>query len=73
LLRHLGRSPVKMRMGGLPMPGIVSCPTEYRCINRFGMYTLNPNRIPDPLEQYLRLLPASEGVEIPPMQQSVSF
>jgi TnpA family transposase len=48
-------------------------PYQTEHINRFGMYTLNPNRIPDPLEQYLRLLPASEGVEIPHMQQSVSF
>ena len=31
LLRHSRRSQAKMRTGGLPMPGIVSCPTEYRC------------------------------------------
>jgi hypothetical protein len=34
---------------------------------------LNPNRIPDPLEPYLRLLPTSKGAEIPRMQRSVSF
>lgn len=48
-------------------------PYQTEHIHRFGMYTLHLNRIPDPLEQYLRLLPAREGVEIPPMQQSVSF
>jgi hypothetical protein len=48
-------------------------PYQTEHINRFGLYTLNPHRIPDPLEQYLRLLPASKEAEIPRMQRSVSF
>jgi TnpA family transposase len=48
-------------------------PYQTEHINRFGTYTLNPNRIPYPLEPFLRLLPTSKGVEIPRMQRSVSF
>jgi hypothetical protein len=48
-------------------------PYQTEHINRFGLYTLNPHCIPDPLEQYLRLLPASKEAEIPRMQRSVSF
>jgi len=48
-------------------------PYQTEHINRFGMYTLNSNHIPDPLEPYLRQPSASKGVEIPLMQRSVSF
>ena len=48
-------------------------PYQTEHINRFGLYTLNPNRIPDPLEPYLHLRPASKEAEIPRMQRSVSF
>jgi Tn3 transposase DDE domain len=48
-------------------------PYQTEHINRFGTYTLNPNRIPDPLEQYLRLPPIRTREDSPLMQRSVSF
>jgi hypothetical protein len=42
-------------------------------LRRFGMYTLNANCIPDPLEQYLCRPPTNKGEDIPRMQRSVSF
>jgi TnpA family transposase len=47
-------------------------PYQTEHINRFGNYTLNPNRIPEPLEWQLHTL-SPESIDIRSAQRSVSF
>jgi hypothetical protein len=48
-------------------------PYQTEHVNRFGTYVLNPNRTPEPLEQYLNLSSLSQRPDIPLLERSVSF